>query len=38
MGNVVIVDKESFEKKKRIFSSDGFQKIHVVSDFDRTLT
>ena len=38
MKNIVIPRPEEFDKKKRIFAREGNEKIHVVSDFDRTLT
>ena len=38
MKNIVISNPEEFDKKKRIFAKEGNEKIHVVSDFDRTLT
>ncbi len=38
MKNVIIADKKEFERKKKIFSESGSEKIHVLSDFDKTLT
>ncbi len=38
MNNVIIVNKESFEKKKAEFKKGGQSKIHILTDFDRTLT
>ena len=34
----IIIDEEGFEKKKRKFIEGGKEKIHILSDFDRTLT
>lgn len=36
--DVVIADKKGLEEKNRIFFREGREKIHVVADFDRTLT
>jgi cytosolic 5'-nucleotidase 3 len=36
--NIIIPNIEEFERKKKIFIDEGSEKIHVVSDFDRTLT
>ncbi len=38
MKNVIIPDKKLLEKKEEIFKLQGKEKIHVISDFDRTLT
>lgn len=38
MENILIVNSEEFEKKKQAFIKDGKDKMHVLSDFDRTLT
>jgi len=38
MKNLIIVNPESLKKKKKIFSEQGKDKIHVLTDFDRTLT
>jgi len=38
MKNLIIVDNKDLERKKEIFSKEGKDKIHVVTDFDRTLT
>jgi HAD superfamily hydrolase (TIGR01544 family) len=38
MKNVIISDKENFERIKKIIISQGINKFHVVADFDRTLT
>lgn len=38
MKNILVVDKKNLEKKKRKFLEDGVNKIHIISDFDRTLT
>ncbi len=35
---VIIVNKEDFEKKKKAFVEGGKDKVHVISDFDRTLS
>lgn len=35
---VIISNPEGFEKKKKIFVKEGLKKIHILSDFDRTLT
>jgi len=36
--NVIIPNKKELEKSKRIIVKDGAQELHVVSDFNRTLT
>lgn len=36
--NVIIPKKEEFNKKKEEIEKGGFEKLHVLSDFDRTLT
>lgn len=36
--NIIIPNKEELEKKKEAFRESGVNSIHVVSDFDRTLT
>jgi cytosolic 5'-nucleotidase 3 len=38
MENVIISNKDNFEKKKDSFKEAGPNKIHVLSDFDGTLT
>ena len=38
MKNIIISNPQEFEKKKQIFKQQGKEKIHIVSDFDRTLT
>lgn len=38
MGEVIFSNKDLFEHKVRVIKSQGINKIHVVSDFDRTLT
>jgi len=38
MKKVIIVDEKGLEKKKKGFLKDGKNKIHIVSDFDRTIT
>jgi 5'-nucleotidase len=38
MASVIIVNPKEFERKKQLFKSGGSSKLHVVSDFDRTLT
>ncbi len=35
---VIIKDKENFEKIKEKIAEEGINKLHVLSDFDRTLT
>jgi cytosolic 5'-nucleotidase 3 len=36
--NIIIPNKEEFEKKKGIFIETGKENFHIISDFDRTLT
>ena len=36
--NIFIVDKQQLNEKIKKFKQDGISKIHIVSDFDRTLT
>ena len=36
--NIIISNSRDFEKKKKIFKEQGVNKIHIISDFDRTLT
>lgn len=36
--NIVISDKEKLEKTKKTISKEGPDKIHVITDFDRTFT
>lgn len=38
MNNVIIVDENDLKKKISTFKKDGTEKMHVLSDFDRTLT
>jgi cytosolic 5'-nucleotidase 3 len=38
MQDILIPDKISFEKKKKVFKDKGINELHVVSDFDKTLT
>ncbi|MDA3840546.1 MAG: hypothetical protein PF572_05625 [Patescibacteria group bacterium] len=38
MQDIVISDKEEFERKKERIAMDGLKNLFVVSDFDRTLT
>ncbi len=38
MKNILIKDKENFEKKLRKIKSDGKDSLHVICDFDKTLT
>jgi len=38
MSNIVIVDPEKFEEIRAKFKVGGIEQIHVLSDFDRTLT
>jgi len=37
-GGVIYSDKESFEKKLKAMKEGGAERLHVLSDFDRTLT
>lgn len=36
--NIIITDKKEFERKKKAFIAEGKDKIHILTDFDRTLT
>jgi len=36
--NITISNLKDFERKKEIFKKQGKNKIHIISDFDRTLT
>ena len=38
MKDIIIVDPEKFGEKKKAFIEGGKDKVHVISDFDRTLT
>lgn len=38
MTNIIISNPEEFKKKKEVFVEAGFDKLHIISDFDRTLT
>jgi cytosolic 5'-nucleotidase 3 len=38
MENVIIPDPEKLEVKKEIFKKEGRENIHILSDFDRTIT
>ncbi len=38
MENVIISNQEELEKLKKVISKDGAEKLHVLADFDRTLT
>jgi len=38
MGNIIIRDKTEFQRKLAAIKKDGLSELHVVSDFDRTLT
>jgi len=38
MKNILIVNKQEFEEKKKRFENGGRQKMQVLSDFDRTIT
>ena len=38
MENILITNKERFEELKEEFKKDGVEKLHVLADFDRTLT
>jgi len=35
---IIIKNPESLERKKEIFKKEGLEKVHILSDFDRTLT
>jgi cytosolic 5'-nucleotidase 3 len=36
--NIIIPDEQSLEEKIKNISRDGKEKLHVIADFDRTLT
>ena len=38
MKNIIIVNKKDFDRKKAEFREDGANSIHILTDFDRTLT
>jgi len=38
MENVLITNEERFEELKEKFKKDGAEKLHILADFDRTLT
>ncbi len=38
MRNIIIQNPKNLEKLKKVIKKDGVDKIHVLSDFDRTLT
>jgi len=38
MKNLIITNIKEYENKKRQLKKDGIEKVHVLSDFDRTLT
>jgi len=38
MKNIIIVNKEDLNEKKKTIAKDGADKLHILSDFDRTLT
>jgi hypothetical protein len=38
MENIVIPQPEKLENLKKSISKDGAKKLHILSDFDRTLT
>jgi len=38
MKNVIIVNETDLEKKKKAIAKDGADKLHIISDFDRTIT
>jgi 5'-nucleotidase len=38
MENILITNKEKFEELKKEFKKEGVEKLHVLADFDRTLT
>jgi 5'-nucleotidase len=35
---IIIVNEKDFEKKKKEIIKDGAEKLHILSDFDRTIT
>lgn len=38
MGEVIIVNKKEFDEKVERIKKDGVEKLHILSDFDRTIT
>lgn len=38
MKNVIISDEKDLEEKKKAMTKDGAAKLHILSDFDRTIT
>ena len=38
MKNILIKDKKAFEQKLKKIKSDGKDSLHVICDFDKTLT
>ena len=38
MKDVIVVNEKDFEEKKKRISEDGADKLHILTDFDRTLT
>jgi 5'-nucleotidase len=36
--NIFIADKQQLQNKIEKFRNDGINKVHIISDFDRTLT
>jgi len=38
MENIIFSDKENFDKVLQNIKNDGFSKLHILSDFDKTLT
>lgn len=36
--NIIIPDREKLEKIKKLIAKDGAEKLHVLADFDKTLT
>lgn len=38
MNKIIITNPKKFEKLKNKFINDGFENLHIISDFDRTLT
>ncbi|NVP17199.1 hypothetical protein HUU51_00605 [Candidatus Gracilibacteria bacterium] len=38
MENIIIVDKQKFEKILSNIKNDGYKNLHILSDFDKTLT
>jgi 5'-nucleotidase len=36
--NIFVADKQQLQNKIEKFRNDGINKVHIISDFDRTLT